>query len=88
LQPFKSIPIEEAFIAAASDFNASLAVMRPYRNESEGYCEANLIERFSHALTRARLPTVSRTAYYTRSHRRPVCQELYAFARRGEAALP
>ena len=42
--------IESAFTEAAGDFNESLAVMRPHRNESEGYCEANLMDYFSHAL--------------------------------------
>ena len=42
--------IKKAFVAAARDFDASLSTMRPYRNESEGYCEANLVEYYSHAL--------------------------------------
>lgn len=42
--------IRKAFEEAAADFNASLAMMRPYRNESEGYCEANLVAYFAFAL--------------------------------------
>ena len=43
--------IETAFYAAAGDFNDSLLFMQPYRRGgSEGYCEANIVEYFSHTL--------------------------------------
>jgi hypothetical protein len=42
--------IESAFVAAANDFDTTLSLMRPYRNEREEYAEANLVECFSHAM--------------------------------------
>lgn len=43
--------IVNAFKDATADFNESLKLMRPYRrNSNEGYCEANFVEYYSHAL--------------------------------------
>ena len=41
--------IESAFTTSACDFGRSLEHIRPFRGD-EGYCEANLVEYYSHAL--------------------------------------